>query len=280
MGRQADVRPINEQTVLVTGATDGLGRALAGALAQRGVTVLVHGRSEDRLGALLDELDGQPGGARAYRADLSRLDEVRGLAEEIGDAEPRLDCLVCNAGIGTTGARRLSADGIELRLAVNHLAHFLLVSRLLDLLRRCVPARIVNVASAGQAPIDFADPMIEHGYDGYRAYAQSKLAQISFTFALAERLRTRGIEGVTVNALHPATLMDTRMVREGFGPPQSTVAEGLQATLRLVGDPDLDGVSGRYFNGRREADAHPQAHDPAARERLWELSARLTEVAS
>jgi NAD(P)-dependent dehydrogenase (short-subunit alcohol dehydrogenase family) len=130
------------------------------------------------------------------------------------------------------------------------------------------------VASIGQAPIDFDDPMIERRYDPMRAYAQSKLAQISSTFELAERLgRDRG---VTVNALHPATLMDTKMVREYFGRPRTSVDQGTEATLRLVIDPDLDGVTGRYFDGLRRSQAHKQAYDPDARRMLWKLSERWT----
>jgi NAD(P)-dependent dehydrogenase (short-subunit alcohol dehydrogenase family) len=139
-----------------------------------------------------------------------------------------------------------------------------------------VPARIVNVASVGQAPIDFGDVMLERGYDGMRAYGQSKLAQIMFTFELAERLRAAGDAGVTVNALHPASLMNTKMVLESFGSTMSTVEDGVAATLRLVVSPDLEGVSGRYYDRLREARADPQAYDPQARRRLWRLSQELT----
>jgi NAD(P)-dependent dehydrogenase (short-subunit alcohol dehydrogenase family) len=131
----------------------------------------------------------------------------------------------------------------------------------------------VNVASIGQAPFDFADPEYERDYDGYGAYARSKLAQVTWTFELAERL---GAGAPTVNALHPATLMDTKMVRDALGRPHTTVAEGVRATTRLIADPGLDGVSGRYYNGLREARANEQAYDPDARRRLWELCERWT----
>jgi len=130
----------------------------------------------------------------------------------------------------------------------------------------------VNVASAAQSPIDFEDPMMERSYSPMEAYARSKLAQVMFSFALAGRLSGTG---VCVNALHPASLMDTKMVRESFGRPMSSVEEGVRAVVRLAASSELEGVSGRYFEGTREARAHPQAYDPAARERLWELSEGL-----
>jgi NAD(P)-dependent dehydrogenase (short-subunit alcohol dehydrogenase family) len=179
--------------------------------------------------------------------------------------------LVNNAGIGT-GERELSQDGYELRFAVNYLAGFLLTRELLSLLEASAPARIVNVASAGQMPIDFDDVMLERDYSGVRAYCQSKLAQIMFTIDLAERLDGAG---VTVNSLHPATYMPTKIVSS----PVSTLEEGVDATLRLVADQGLDGVSGRYFNGLREAAPDPQADDPQARRQLRELSEKLVGAA-
>jgi NAD(P)-dependent dehydrogenase (short-subunit alcohol dehydrogenase family) len=243
--------------VLITGATDGLGRGLARALDAAGHTVLVHGRSEQRIADTLAELGGD---ARGYRADLAELAQVRRLADEIAASEPQLDVLVNNAGIGTDGDRRdESADGHELRFAVNYLAGFLLTRRLGDL-----PRRVVNVSSAGQAPIDFDDVMLERHYSGVQAYCQSKLAQIMFTFDLAD-------DGVIAVALHPATYMPTKMVSS----PISTLEEGIEATERLVTAP-AEEITGRYFNGTREARAHAQAYDGDARRRLRELSERLT----
>ena len=218
---------------------------------------------------------------RPYWADLARLDDVRELARQLLEHERRLDVLVNNAGIADTrGPRRESPDGIELTFAVNHLSHFVLTLALLDLLRGSAPARIVNVASVGQAPLDFDDPGLERSYDGFAAYAQSKLAQISFTIELADRLAATGEHGVTVNAVHPATLMDTGMVRRAFGSARSSVQEGVDAVVRLVTARELDGVSGRYFEGTTEATPHGQALDASARRRLWELSERMTGIAS
>jgi NAD(P)-dependent dehydrogenase (short-subunit alcohol dehydrogenase family) len=254
------------KTVLVTGATDGLGRHVARELAAKDATVLVHGRNQERL----EDVRGQAGGeeARSYLADLSSLAAVRGLAERILADEERLDVLVNNAGI-ISRERRVSEDGFELTFAVNYLSHFLLTGLLMPLLRNSAPARIVNVASAGQSPINFSDPMLERGYDAMRAYSQSKLAQIMFTFELAER---ESDTGVTVNALHPASLMDTRMVHETFGYTMSTVEEGAEAVVRLAVSPEIEGVTGAYFDGTSEARADRQAYDPQARDRLWTLS--------
>jgi len=264
------------RTVLITGATDGLGRALAADLAGRGARVLVHGRDRARAEAAAREA----GGAGAYVAGLAALEQVRRLADDVARDHDRLDVLVSNAGIGTTlpgdGARMESADGHELRFAVNYLAGFLLTRLLEPLLVAAAPARIVNVASAGQMPIDFDDVMLENGYSGTRAYCQSKLAQVMSTFDFAERLRD---ERVTANALHPATYMPTKMVLAARGAAASTLEEGVEATARLAADPRLDGVTGRYFNRTREARADEQAYDADARRRLWELSERLTGLA-
>jgi NAD(P)-dependent dehydrogenase (short-subunit alcohol dehydrogenase family) len=271
------MRSLDQQTLLVTGATDGLGRALAGELAARGSTLLIHGRDDAKGRETIEDIRARTGNEDLHwlRADLASLDEVRALAEEVARGHERLDVLVNNAGIGTSeggGGRMESRDGHELRFAVNYLAGYLLTRLLLPLLERSAPARIVNVSSAGQAPIDFDDVMLERRYDGVQAYCQSKLAQVMLTFDLAEELRGRG---VTATCLHPATYMPTKMVRESGVSPVSSLEEGLEATLRLVADPELDGVTGKYFNGLREAAPHPQANDPEARRRLRELSERI-----
>ena len=263
-------------TVLVTGATDGLGKALAARLAGEGATVLLHARTRERGEQALADLEPGGGDLRLHVGDLSSLAEVRALAQDVLDAHERLDVLVNNAGVGSTvpggGARLESADGFELRFAVNYLAGFVLAALLRDRLAESAPARIVNVASAGQMAIDFDDVMLERSYDGTRAYCQSKLAQVMHAFDLAEELAG---EGVTATALHPATYMPTKIVVGAGVRPVSTLREGLDATWRLVADPALVGATGLYFNGTREARADPQAYDREARRRLRELSERL-----
>ena len=267
------MRDLAGAKILVTGATDGLGRRVALELAGRGAAVLLHGRDRMRCEATLEEVRNEAGGEEPcyYTSDFSSLGEVRGLAQRILTDHDRLDVLVNNAGI-ISGERRESEDGIELTFAVNYLAPFLLTRLLVPLLHDSAPSRVVNVASAAQRPIAFEDPMLMRGYDGMRAYSQSKLAQVMFTFSLAERLSGRG---VNTNALHPASLMDTKMVRETFGYAASTVEEGAEATVRLAASPELEGITGRYFDGQREARANRQAYDAGARDRLWALSEEL-----
>ena len=210
--------------------------------------------------------------ARICRA----LDEVRALAAAIRRDQSRLDVLINNAGIGSAAGgrqRRTSTDGHELRFAVNYLAGFLLTRLLLPLLRASVPARIVNVASAGQSPIDFDDVMLTRRYDGGTAYTQSKLAQVLFTFDLARELDGTG---VSVNCLHPATYMDTTMVRESGVTPISSVEEGAAAIMQLAAAADVETRTGGYFDRKRPARAHPQAYDKAAQARLRALSFELT----
>ena len=244
------------QTALVTGSTDGHGRAVALELARRGLRVLFHGRDAAR-GEQVVRAAGE-GGHELLVADLASLSQARELARRAG----RVDLLVNNAGLIST-ERRESADGVELTFAVNYLAHVVLTEELLA--SDGSPPRIVNVASIGQAPIDWDDPLLERSYEFYRAYAQSKLAQIMWTFDLAER-------GLSADALHPATLMDTTMVRGALGAARSSVGDGVEATLRLIDD---RGGSGRYFDRLREARAHPVAYDPDERARLRELTERL-----
>jgi NAD(P)-dependent dehydrogenase (short-subunit alcohol dehydrogenase family) len=273
------VRPLEEQTILITGATDGLGRALARELAGGGATLLLHGRDDARGRDTIEEI-GNVDRLHWLRADLSSLAELSTLARQVLDGHDRLDVLVNNAGIGTAepgdGRRLESADGYELRFAVNYLACYLLTRLLLPLLERSTPARIVNVSSAGQAPIDFDDVMLERHYSGVQAYCQSKLAQIMFTFDLADQL---GGRGVSATCLHPATYMPTKMVRAAGVDPASPLDQGVGATLRLVADPELEGASGQYFNGTHQAEPHPQAGDPDARRSLRELSDELCGLA-
>ncbi|HEY1005349.1 MAG TPA: SDR family NAD(P)-dependent oxidoreductase [Streptosporangiaceae bacterium] len=264
----ADAAP----AVLITGATSGLGRYLARELAGSGWQVLAHGRDPARVAGLTADLGG---GARGYVADLASLGQVRELAAGVRAQVPRLDVLVNNAGIGFGApgeGRQVSADGHELRFAVNYLAPVLLTRLLVPLLTVSAPSRVVNVGSLGQVPFDPADAEFEHGYTGVDAYRRSKLALAAFTFDLAGELKAAR---VTVNCLHPATFMNTAMVTRGIT-PMSTVEQGGAATMRLITDPALDGVTGQFFDGLRTARALPQAYDPQFRAELGEVTGQMT----
>jgi NAD(P)-dependent dehydrogenase (short-subunit alcohol dehydrogenase family) len=270
----------NGKTALITGSTDGVGRVVAERLADSGWRVLVHGRDRARGDSLVAKIKADGGDAEFLRADLSAMAEVRRLAEAVQKATPRLQLLINNAGLGSGVARnsRLTcADGHELLFAVNYLAGFLLTHRLLPLIKNSAPARIVNVSSLGQQAIDFDDVMLERDYSGSRAYCQSKLAQILFTIDLARELSG---SGVIVNTLHPATYMNTTMVRQAGVTPTSSVEQGADAILKLALGPELEGKSGLYFNGQREARADAQAYDADARQRLKTLSVELTGLSA
>jgi len=270
-----------QTTILITGATDGIGRGTAAALARRGARVLLHGRDPARLEAAREAIEAETGSRQleTWTADFASLEDVRGLAEAVAARHGSLNVLVNNAGIGRgpTGrqTREESRDGWEMRFQVNYLAPFLLQHLLLPVLRRAAPSRIVNVASVGQAPLDFDDLMLERGYDSMEAYCRSKLALIMATFELAARLDPAE---VTVNALHPGTLLDTKMVREGFGEPRGPVDTGIEAEVYLATSADLEGVSGEYFDRTRRSRANEQAYEQDSRARLWRISAELVGI--
>ena len=260
-------------TIFITGATDGLGRALAGRLAADGHPLILHGRDAGKLADTAADIRDTHGvEVRTALADLAELAQVRKLAADVQAMTDRLDVFVSNAGIGGAESRQTSADGHELVFAVNFLAGFLLTLELLPLLRASAPARIVNVASIGQQALDFDDLMIERGYSGTRAYCQSKLAQVMSGFELAPRL-----EGVTVNSLHPGTYLPTKMVLSTLGYSVDSLETGVASTARLAVGAEVEGVTGRFFDRLRDARADEQAYDPAARRELWRRGLALVD---
>lgn len=269
---QSAPRP-GQPVAFVTGSTSGLGRELATRLSAMGMHIIVHGRDQERGMEVVSEIERSGGTARFYQADFASFAQVRALGEAVLRDYDRIDILINNAGFGRAPDERMvTQDGHELRLQVNHLAHFLLTRMLLPTIVDSAPARIVNVASGAQNPIDFDNVMLEREFEGGRAYGQSKLAQIMFTFDLAEELAGTG---VLVNALHPATFMDTAMVQRAGIAPQSTVDEGAEPVMNLVTG---DVGTGGYFNQMRPARANAQAYDLDARRRLRELSEELTGI--
>lgn len=260
------------KVALVTGSTDGLGRDVARRLAAAGARVLVTGRSAERGEALVDEIaKGGKGSAKFYRADLASLDEVRRLADAVLRDNQRLDILVNNAGVGFVfdTTRKFSAEGHEMHFAVNYLAHYLLTKRLLPRIVASAPARIINVSSGSQTPIDFDDVMMTKGYNGGRGYAQSKLAQVMMTIDMAPVLAE---QGVLTYSLHPATTMATTMARALNVKPRSTIAEGVESVVNAIITTE---PTGSYFNQLKPVKAHAQAYDTEARAKLRELSERL-----
>ncbi|MFG2344360.1 SDR family NAD(P)-dependent oxidoreductase [Streptomyces phaeochromogenes] len=261
-------------TVLITGATSGLGRYVAFELARSGFVVLAHGRDPGRTERLVAELRTE-GEAHGFVADLASLAQVRELGSRVAAAHPRLDVLINNAGVGfgTPGAgREESVDGHELRLAVNYLAPVALTRALLPVLRASAPSRIVNVGSAGQQPLDFDDFGTARDYDGVTAYCRSKLALAAHTFALAEELAGTG---VSVNVLHPATFIDTAMVREAGVEPLSTISDGAAGVLALATTESGQAGTGRYFDGTSPSRARAEAYDRDMWKRLEAATDRL-----
>ncbi|MEJ2483418.1 MAG: SDR family oxidoreductase [Gemmatimonadota bacterium] len=274
---------MRDKTVLVTGASAGIGRATAAALAGMGAHVLMASRSRERgeaaVRAVTDEVPDAR--VRLLLADLSTQEGVRTLAGETLDASDRLDVLINNAGVFTRG-RQTTSEGLELQFAVNHLAPFLLTALLRDRLEASAPSRIVTVSSEAhrRGRIDFDDPQGEIGYSGLRAYTQSKLANLLFTRELARRLSGTG---VTANAVHPGVVA-TRLLFEGFGPLRllapflKTPAQGARTTVHVASAPALERITGLYFIDGESARPSARALVDDAARRLWELSSRLTEL--
>jgi NAD(P)-dependent dehydrogenase (short-subunit alcohol dehydrogenase family) len=266
------------KTVLVTGSTDGLGRELALALAADGAHVIVHGRNAERGQAVVDEITKSgKGSARFIAADFSSMQAVREFADTVARDYPRLDLLVNNAGIAFNDdlPARLTTDGYELQFAVNYLAGWVLVNKLRPNLVAAAPSRIVNVASGSAHAIDFDDVMLARPGAAKRGYGQSKLAQVSMTVELAPAFAA---DGITMISLHPATLMDTTMVKDIGIPPRTTVAEGRDHVMGLIHSPTLE-AGAFYLEGKPIAPMDPQPADAQARKRLVALSAELTGVA-
>jgi retinol dehydrogenase-14 len=259
--------------ILVTGATGGIGRQTAAELASSGARVLLHGRDPERTRAAAVEVSNASGGSvLPVVADFTSLSAVRNLVEQVAAVVPRLDVLVNNAAT-YSHTREVTADGFELTFQVNHLAPFLLTNLLVPLLRESTPARVVTVSSSAhyRAVLDFDDLGSARAYNGYEAYALSKLANVLFAYELAERLAGE----VTSNAVHPGTV-DTNLLRLGFpGMQGSSVEQGAATSVYLAISPDVAGVTGEYFEDLEPAPSSELTHDRALRVRLWRMSAEM-----
>lgn len=264
---------MSDRVVLVTGSTDGIGRQTALDLARKGFTVLVHGRSQQKAERVRDELRREAKGLEAVWGDFDDLDQVRALAEDVKRRFPNLHVLVNNAGIFAT-ERRETKQGLEATFGVNHLAPFLLTRELLPLLRSSGHGRVVNVSSIAHSRgrIDLDDLQMTRGYSGYAAYANSKLANVLFTFELARR-----VKDVTANALHPGVI-GTKLLREGFGSMGgASLEDGALTSVLLASAPELEGVTGKYFANGREASPSSAAQDVSLQQRLWTESEQLID---
>ena len=272
---------VKDQSILITGSTDGIGKLTALKLAKQNAHVLIHGRNKEKVKRVVDEIKKESGNQNieGLTADFSSLAEVRKLGEEVISKYKKIDVLINNAGVGYSDPR-YSKDGYELRFAVNYLAPFLFTQLLLPSLRNAakVPgrketARIVNVSSIGQLPINFEDIMFEKKFDGVQAYRQSKLALIMFTIDLANQLRE---ERITVNSLHPGTYLNTNMVRKANITPMGEPEIGADAEIYLATSTDMEGVTGKYLNIKVEAKANAQAYNQEARKKLREIGLKYT----
>lgn len=268
------MKPLDQQVILVTGSTDGIGKLTALQLAKLDAQILIHGRNPEKVKNVIAELKNESSNEKieGFNYDFSSLYEVRKFADDVANKYDKIDVLINNAGVGFADNGK-SQDGYELRFAVNYLAPFLLTQLLIPLLKNAAPSRIINISSAGQSPVDFEDIMLEKNFNAVQAYCQSKLALIMFTIDLAEKLKG---ENITVNSLHPGTYLNTNMVRSSNITPWGDPESGADAEVYLATSPKLNNITGKYFNVKSEARAESQAYNKQARKRLWEMSLELT----
>jgi len=280
---------MNGKVCLVTGGTNGIGKATAQALAQMGATVVIVGRDDQKTSRVVDEIRAASGNNKVISllADLSSQKEVRRLADEFMSRYPHLHVLLNNAG-GTFIARQLSVDGIEMTFALNHLAYFLLTNLLLDTMKASTPARVINVSSDAHSrgKIDFDNLQGERSYSSFGPYGNSKLANILFTTELARRLEGTG---VTVNALHPG------LTSTGFGQNNPGLLmkimgavipliarspeKGAKTSIYLASSPEVQSITGKYFVDCKVTQPAPQAVDNAVAKKLWDVSAEMAHLA-
>jgi retinol dehydrogenase 12 len=272
------------KTVLITGATSGIGLVTARELARRGAHVTIVSRSADKCAHVVDEIKEAVDNPNVefIAADLSVRDEVHRTAYDFKKRHPRLDVLINNVG-SIFMSRQVSKDGLEMTFALNHISYFLLTHLLLDVLKASAPARVINVSSNAhrRAKIWFDDIQLDKNYSGFAAYSQSKLCNILFTYELARRLEG---SGVTVNALHPGFVASEFAKNNGFlirlimrliAPIAKSINDGASTSIYLASSREVEGVSGKYFIDSRESASNPASYDKQAAEKLWNLSLEM-----
>ncbi len=264
------------QTILITGATDGIGKETARQLAEKGARILLHGRNPEKASAVCEDIRNNTGNQEIETliADLQSLAQVRQLAEDVKSKTDRLDVLINNAGVYMQ-EKALTPDGYEMTFAVNHLAPFLLTNLLLDLLKASAPSRIITVSSVahGSARLDLDNLNAERKFHGWGAYCISKLGTLLFTFELARRLEGTG---VTANALHPGTI-DTKMLSK-LGLEGKPVERGAETPVYLASYPEVSEISGKYFSQKRVAAPSEMAQDEDLQEKFWQISKALVDL--
>lgn len=274
--------------IVVTGGTGGIGRETARALAAMGATVTILGRDQKKGDSLIEDIrrQSQSGSVRFLGCDLSSLTSMQSVAATISKFVPRIDVLVNNAG-GYYSSRRVSADGVEMTFALNHLSYYVLTNLLLDKIKASSPARIINVSSRLhlQGVIDFANLEMQRGYDGLKAYNNSKLMNVMFTYALARKLK--GTQ-VTANCLHPG------FVASGFGHNNYglyglglrvlqavaavPVKKGAETSIYLASSPEVDTVTGKYFVNKKPEASSELSYNMDLQEKLWAVTAKMTGI--
>lgn len=269
---------MNNKTILITGSTDGIGKQAALELAKMGSRIFLHGRNRERAESCKEEIIRTNGNSNieTFIADLSSLEQVRELSSDIHARTEKLDVLINNAGVDMM-EKQITADGYEATFAINYLAPYLLTSLLLDILQKGAPSRIINVSSSVhyKARIDFENLQGEKNFIGWHAYTTSKLAMVMFTKELAERLKN---EHITCNSLHPGAV-DTKMLRARFPDFRGiSLAEGAATSVYLASSPEVENISGEYFDKCKIAPHSPLADDPELRAKLWTISEELTKV--
>jgi len=272
------------KSVLITGATSGIGLVTAREIARRGAHVTIVSRSADRCAWVVDAIKQEVGNPNIefIAADLSIRDGVHRTAYDFKKRHPRLDVLINNVG-GIFMSRQVSKDGLELTFALNHISYFLLTHLLLDVLKASAPARVINVSSNAHrgVKIRFDDLQLEKNYSGFAAYSQSKLCNILFTYELARRMEG---SGVMVNALHPGFVASEfgkdngflmRLIMRLLSPIAKSTNDGASTSIYLASSREVEGVSGKYFVDSRETASDPTSYDKQAAEKLWNLSLEM-----
>jgi NAD(P)-dependent dehydrogenase (short-subunit alcohol dehydrogenase family) len=276
--RSTKVFQMDNRVILITGSTDGIGKQAALELARKGATVLLHGRNPSLVKTVLEQTkkQSQNDNVDLFVADFASLKQVRRFADEVRNKYAKLDVLVNNAGVYMRD-RQLTEDRFEMTFAVNHLAPFLLTNLLLDLLKRSAPSKIINVSSMAHqgARLDLNDLQAEKHFEAYGAYSKSKLANLLFTYELAQRLNK---SGVTVNALHPGVIA-TKMLKAGFGSMGGRpVEDGAARITYLVNSPGIENVSGKYFVNDKEQISSSESRDAKLQQQFWSLSDKMVGI--